>query len=50
MIGFQTLLLKEILRLWKGQASGSSRGPRDAWDASPTSAADFPAFIGKGRS
>ena len=40
MIGFQTLLRKEILRFWKGQVSGWSRAPRAAWDVTPASAAD----------
>jgi len=48
MIGFQTLLRKEILRFWKGQVSGWSRAcpgldpgpPGAARDVTPASAAD----------
>ena len=45
MIGFQTLLLKEILRFWKGQESGRSRAPRVLRDASPANAADLPRAV-----
>jgi hypothetical protein len=45
MIGFQTLLLKEILRFWEGQASGRSRAPQVLRDASPANAADLPSAV-----
>jgi len=58
MIGFQTLLRKEILRFWKGQVSGWSRAcpgldpgaPRAAWDVTPASAADPSVGTGGARS
>jgi hypothetical protein len=48
MTGFQPLLLKEILRLWKGQESGRSRAPRVLRDASPASAADLSSTLSEG--
>ncbi len=46
MIGFQTLLRKEILRFWKEPVSGRSRVLRTARDATQANAPTFHVSLG----